>query len=52
MSRETFLLLEGNWDFLETDFEKMIKFRVKYKMIQRESRISNFGLWGGRIRPT
>jgi hypothetical protein len=51
-SGETFLLLEGNWDFPEMDFEKMVKFCVKYKMIQRESRKSKFGLWGGRTRST
>jgi hypothetical protein len=32
--------------------KKMMKFRVEYKIIQRESRKSKFGLWGGRIRST
>jgi hypothetical protein len=51
-SGETFLFPEGNWDFPETDFEKMIKIRVKYKLIQRKSKKSKFSLWGGRIRST
>jgi hypothetical protein len=40
-SWESFLLLEGNWDFPETDFEKNDEICVKYKMIQRDQRNQN-----------